>query len=230
MPVAKPLTEAEAIARETQSGGEEVDSAGGDDEQSSAAYEDTQRASNRDLSAEDESSQSGASQGNPTESAQTGPHTSDPATTEGEPESLEAHSGSPSSEEQFTDDGTPVEGDPTPTLNRDEGQYVLALRDAKVMKDVQTALQLIRQSETWVNLTPDEQRAHQRSAWARLNELDAPTIEQSLWRFSNWLSAGAPGGEIEAHYAALKASELYKRATASQVEALERAVAGALGR
>lgn len=227
------LDEAEAIARETQSGGERVDSAGGDDEQSSAAYEDTQGASNRDLSAEGESSQPGASQGNPAESEQTGPHTSDPATTEGEPESLEAHSWSPSSEEQFADDGT-SEDDPAP-LTADETAYNDALAAAKVMKDVQIALQLIRQSETWVNLTADEQRGHQRAAWVTLDNLHAldkgiPTIEQSMWRFSNWLSAGAPGGEIEERYLILQRSEMYKRSTAGQREAIHSAVMGMLGR
>ena len=103
------------------------------------------------------------------------------------------------------------------------------------MKEVQNALSYLRQTETWVNLTADEQRAHQKTAWAALDALHAadktvPTIEHSMWRFSNWLSAGAPGGQIEERYLALQKSEMYGRATKDQRDALHAATMGAMGK
>ncbi len=50
----------------------------------------------------------------------------------------------------------------------------------------------------------------------------------SLWRFMNWLAAGSPDGEIEAHYEALKTSDAYRNATDAQREALEAAYQQAL--
>ena len=120
-------------------------------------------------------------------------------------------------------------------ITPDELAFITTCGAASTMKEVQNALSYLRQTETWVNLTADEQRAHQKTAWAALDALHAadktvPTIEHSMWRFSNWLSAGAPGGQIEERYLALQKSEMYGRATKDQRDALHAATMGAMGK
>ncbi len=223
------LTEAEAIARETQSGGAEADN---------ALLEANATVIATDLHYDD----------------------SDRPTIPGDhadsPDAAQSQHGEPATPDSerstATDDGSPDIGDDTGhgepdvgaeidetarnrAMTSDEFSYAKALGSAATMKDVQNALQLLRQSETWVNLSADEQRGHQRAAWVTLDNLAArdktiPSIEQSLWRFANWLSAGAPGGEIEERYLALQRSEMYGRATAGQRETLHTTVMGALGK
>ncbi len=123
------------------------------------------------------------------------------------------------------------------SMGRVESPEALAYRQAvstgKTMRDVQQALTGFRRSETWINATEDEQRGWQLAAYRQLEELcrtdsTAPRVTMSLWRFMNWLAAGAPGGEIEPNYEALKTSDAYRNATDAQRDALEAAYQQAL--
>lgn len=117
-----------------------------------------------------------------------------------------------------------------PEYGPDEELYRDVIHAATNLKAVANAITLFKQSEVFQAAEPSEQRAWQLLAHLKIEQLTKTdsTIAHpahGLWRFSQWVSAGHPGGNVRETYEALKKTEAYGKTTAGQREALEHMVA-----